>query len=210
MRKEDCARVQANAPPPASKWRAGGAFSIHRPEISEGRWSARRRCVHTGAPVARLAARAHLRNGGDDRPMTGPARLPALHRGDCPEVPCRVVARTSGAGSRRRAALVADRGLAPLLPVSGICPFQGERLLRRRTQRSTLASSWRGIVVSPGGAPTPPGRELTRLTARAPRKLVSAQPPSPLRDRPAHLRPRIPLAPSNQRHRLTPLDEQGA
>src|SRR5262245_3701885 len=32
------------------------------------------------------------------------------------------------AGSRRRAALVADHGLASLAPANGICPFQGEHL----------------------------------------------------------------------------------
>ena len=80
-----------------------------------------------------------------------------------------------------------------------------EHLSGEGPKRSTLASSWRGIVVSPGGAPTPPGRELTRLTAQAPRKLVDGSLRRQLRDRLAHLRPRIPPAPSIQRHRLTPL-----
>ena len=72
------------------------------------------------------------------------------------------------------------------------------------------ASSWQGIVVSPGGAPTPPegpADEAGRAGA------TPIQGPdfsgAGLRDLGPFLRSRLPLAPSIQRHRLTPLDEQG-
>ena len=56
------------------------------------------------------------------------ARLPALHRGDCPRVPCGGFVRTSGRqvhGVRPRFSLILDYFL---LPANGICPFQGEYL----------------------------------------------------------------------------------
>src|SRR3954453_14372783 len=64
-----------------------------------------------------------------------------------------------------------------------------------------------GAVLPPGRVPKPPGRpadEAGRAGAAQANALALA------RDRLPDLRPRIPLAPSTQRHRLTPLDEQGA
>src|SRR5438045_2003601 len=86
------------------------------------------------------------------------------------------------AGSRRRAARFADAGCSLLLIPLGdratvSAPFQGRASATAKDRTSTSASSWRGIVVSPGGAPTPPGRLLTRLPRRR-RASVEALPPS--------------------------------
>src|ERR1043165_9688631 len=66
-----------------------------------------------------------------------------------------------------------------------------------------------GVIVPPGRVPEPPETPADEAGGAG-----AAQANALSRIRPgtawADLRPRIPLAPSIQRHRLTPLDEQGA
>src|SRR4051794_32531779 len=120
----------------------------------------------------------------------------------------------STAGGRFTASGRAFRGCRLLLAFNLLgdratvsAPFQGRASATAKDRTSTSASSWREALVPPGGAPTPPEAGVTSpgRRRRASEWRLSHSP----RDRLAHLRPRIPLAPSTQRHRLTPLDEQG-
>ncbi len=61
--------------------------------------------------------------------------------------------------------------------------------------------------MSPGRVPKPPECPADEAGPAGAAQADRLRPP---RDRSPDLRPRIPLAPSIRRHRLTPLDEQGA
>src|SRR5947209_19023560 len=105
------------------------------------------------------------------------------------------------AGSRRRAARFADAGCSLLFisfrdRATVSAPFQGRASATAKDRTSTSASSWRGIIVSPGGAPTPPGRRLTRPTRRR-RAGVEASPPSAPGPLGPHLRPAHPACSIN-------------
>jgi hypothetical protein len=86
--------------------------------------------------------------------------------------------------------------------------FSSVRACVSRCQAGRQRAPRTGVIVPPGRVPKPPECRVTSPDAQAPHKRMRL-PHSP-RDRSPVLRPRIPLAPSNQRHRLTPLDEQGA
>jgi len=65
-------------------------------------------------------------------------------------------------------------------------------------------------ISPPGGAPTPPVRRLTRPGTRAPHRRRPGFRRAPATRSAGLISGRASrLAPSNQRHRLTPLDEQG-
>jgi hypothetical protein len=92
-------------------------------------------------------------------------------------------------------------------PPLGRCLSSGPRLrvpaIRPGRQRAPRTPA----VVPAGRVPKPPGWQADEAHRAG---AAQAEPPGPPRDRLPDLRPRLPLAPSNQRHRLTPLDEQGA
>jgi hypothetical protein len=67
-----------------------------------------------------------------------------------------------------------------------------------------------GVLVPQGGPRSRPSAGVTSPSPQAPHKLVSGCPNTCPGTAWPDLRPRIPLAPSSERHRLTPLNEQGA
>src|SRR6185369_5385343 len=66
-----------------------------------------------------------------------------------------------------------------------------------------------GVIVPPGRVPEPPEGPADEAERAGAAQADVGFPLHQPRDRLPVLRPRVPLAPSNQRHRLTPLDEQG-
>src|SRR5947209_19403956 len=89
----------------------------------------------------------------------------------------------------------------------GVRPAPG-RACVSRCQAGRQRAPRTGAVVPPGRVPKPPecpADEAGRAGAAQANGVSAIRPGTAWPD----LRPRIPPAPSNQRHRLTPLDEQG-
>jgi len=83
---------------------------------------------------------------------TGPVRLPALHRGDCPGVPCRL---RVDSGSRFTASGRARRGswVSSLAAGLRFLPIPGRASLRRRTQAIHVSQLLAGDRSIPGRSP---------------------------------------------------------
>ena len=102
------------------------------------------------------------------------------------------------------------RGAPPAALASASRPSAPVRACVSRCHSGRQRAPRTGTVVSPGRFPEPPGSRGESPTRRRRTSWLWLNHRRPLRDLRPDLRPRLPLAPSNQRHRLTPLDEQGA
>src|SRR4051794_7623294 len=88
-------------------------------------------------------------------------------------------------------------------------PGSGPRVAYPVTKPARQRAPRAGVIVPPGRVPKPPECPADEAGPAGAAQASGVSAVHSRRLRPV-LRPRLRLAPSNQRHRLTPLDEQGA